>query len=97
MSLLWFRIVCSCSCKCNFWYYNNFTEIVLQNKYCIFERKTDKQRVLVAINASDEPVTCHFDARCGTAIDLITNEKHDFGGGSTLPPYSIQYWDMETV
>ena len=36
------------------------------------------------------PVTVHFDAGCGTAVDLISGNMHDFGGGSELPPYSVQ-------
>ena len=53
------------------------------------------KRVLVAINADENPVTVHFDAGCGTAVDLISGNMHDFGGGSELPPYSVQYWKME--
>lgn len=75
----------------------DFTSIVLTNRQCIFQRRTDKQRVLVAINADSQPYTAHFDAGCGTATDLITGETHDFGGGSELAPYSVSYWDMETV
>ena len=73
----------------------DFRSVVLQNKHCIFERKTDNERVLVAVNADAEPVVCHFDAGCGTAVDLITGEPHDFGGGSELPPYSVRFWKME--
>ena len=73
----------------------SFRSVVLQNSHCIFERKTNSERVLVAINASDEPVICHFDAGCGMAVDLITGKKHDFGGGSELPAESVQYWKME--
>lgn len=72
-----------------------FRSVVLQNKHCIFERKSDNERVLVAINADDTPAICHFDAGCGTAVELITGNKHDFGGGTTLPPYSVQFWKME--
>lgn len=75
----------------------SFKYLILQNKHCIFERKTINERVLVAINADSVPVICHFDAGCGTAVDLISGKKHDFGGGSELPPYSVQYWKMETV
>jgi len=75
--------------------YGSFRSVVLQNKYCIFERATDVERVLVAINASDETVYAHFDAGCGTAVDLITGKMHDFGGGSELPPYTARYWKME--
>ena len=75
--------------------YGDFRSVVLQNKHCIFERKYDDERVLVAINADENPVTVHFDAGCGTAVDLISGNMHDFGGGSELPPYSVQYWKME--
>ena len=75
--------------------YGNFSSIVLTNKQCIFERRTDTERVLVAINADSESYTAHFDAGCGTAVDLITNEPHDFGGGSELLPYSAHFWKME--
>ena len=75
--------------------YGDFRSVVLTNKQCIFERKCDGERVLVAINADAESYTAHFDAGCGTAVDLISGEKHDFGGGSELPPYSAFFWKME--
>lgn len=75
--------------------YGDFSSVLLTNCQCIFERKTDSERVLVAINADDQPFTAHFDAGCGTALDLITGETHDFGGGSELAPYSAAYWKME--
>lgn len=75
--------------------YGDFRSIVLTNRQCIFERKTDSERVLVAINADNVPYTAHFDAGCGTAVDLITGNTHDFGGGSELPPYSAFFWKCE--
>lgn len=75
--------------------YGDFRSILLTNKQCIFERKTNSERVLVAINADAEPFDAHFDAGCGTALELITGEMHDFGGGSTLPGYSAAFWKME--
>lgn len=75
--------------------YGDFRSVVLTNKQCIFERKTDSERVLVAINADSEPYTAHFDAGCGMAEDLISGESHDFGGGSELPPYSAYFWKCE--
>ena len=75
--------------------YGDFRSVLLTNRQCIFERKTDSARVLVAINADDQPFMAHFDAGCGTAVDLITGETHDFGGGSELAPYSSAYWKME--
>lgn len=75
--------------------YGDFRSVVLTNKQCIFERKSEHERVLVAINADSEPYTAHFDAGCGLAWDLITGEKHDFGGGSLLPPYYAAFWKCE--
>lgn len=75
--------------------YGELRSIVLNNKNCIFERKTDTERVLVAINADSSEFIAHFDAGCGRAVDLITGEEHDFGGGSTLPPYSAYFWKCE--
>ncbi|MDE6701808.1 MAG: cyclomaltodextrinase, partial [Acetatifactor sp.] len=75
--------------------YGAFRSVVLTNRQCIFERKTDTERVLVAINADAQDFVAHFDAGCGQAEDLITGELHDFGGGSTLPAYSAFFWKME--
>ncbi len=75
--------------------YGAFRSVVLTNKQCIFERKTETERVLVAINADNEPYMAHFDAGCGQAVDLISGKLHDFGGGSELSPYSAYFWKME--
>ena len=75
--------------------YGDFRSVLLTNKQCIFERKTEGERVLVAINADNEDFYAHFDAGCGRAVDLITGKDHDFGGGSKLPPYSARFWKCE--
>ena len=75
--------------------YGGFYSVLLTNKQCIFERKSEHERVLVAINADSESFMAHFDAHCGRAVDLISGEEHDFGGGSCLPPYSAYYWKCE--
>jgi glycosidase len=75
--------------------YGDFRSVLLTNRQCIFERKTDQERVLVAINAEDAAYHANFDAGCGKAYDLISGQEHDFGGGSELPPYSAYFWKME--
>lgn len=75
--------------------YGDFRSVLLTNRQCIFERKTDQERVLVAINADENSFHAEFDAGCGTAVDLLTGKPHDFGGGSDLPGYSAAYWKME--
>ena len=75
--------------------YGDFKTVVLTNRQCIIERKCDDERVLVCINADENEYVAHFDAGCGTAVDLITGKMHDFGGGSRLPAYSAAFWKME--
>lgn len=75
--------------------YGSIRSVLLTNKQCIFERKTDGERVLVAINADECEFTAHFDAGCGRAVDLLTGKDHDFGGGSIFQPYSAAIWKCE--
>ena len=73
----------------------DYRNVLIQSRQLIFERKCESERVLVAINADANPYVAHFDAGCGRAVELITGAAHDFGGGSELPPYSVQFWKME--
>lgn len=75
--------------------YGAFRSVLLTNRQCIFERKAEGERVLVAVNADAEEFVAHFDAGCGQAVDLLTGQPHDFGGGSRLEPYSLHYWKCE--
>lgn len=75
--------------------YGEYRTVHLNNQQFIFERRSPSERLLTAINMDDKPVTVHFDAGCGTAVDLLSGETHDFGGGSELPPCSSQIWKME--
>ncbi len=75
--------------------YGSFRSVLLTNKQCIFERRSEHERVLIAINADGEDFMAHFDAGCGRAKDLLSGEEHDFGGGSLLPGYSAFFWKME--
>ncbi len=76
--------------------YGDYRQVLLTNRQCIFERKAEGERVLVAINMDEAPFTAHFDAGCGRAIDLIGGEEHDFGGGSELPGFSAYFWKTES-
>ncbi|MCI8812160.1 MAG: maltodextrin glucosidase [Oscillibacter sp.] len=75
--------------------FGDFRDLVLTNRQTVFQRRTENERVLVAVNADSQPYTAHFDAGCGQAVDLLTGKLHDFGGGSQLPPYSVAYWKCE--
>lgn len=75
--------------------YGSYRNILIMPKQLIFERKCDDERVLVAINSDSAPYHADFNAEAGCAVDLITGEKHDFGGGSDLPPYSCAFWKIQ--
>ena len=75
--------------------HGGYRNVLLTNRQLIFERACPEERVLVAINADHQPFHAHFDAGCGQAVDLISGQTHDFGGGSQLPPCSAFFWKME--
>ena len=75
--------------------HGGYRNVLLTNRQLIFERACPEERVLVAINADHHPFHAHFDAGCGQAVDLISGQTHDFGGGSQLPPCSAFFWKME--
>ena len=75
--------------------WGDFQDLVLTNRQTVFQRRSEHERVLVAVNADAAPYTAHFDAGCGRAVDLLTGQPHDFGGGSELPPYSVAFWRCE--
>ncbi len=75
--------------------YGGIRQVVLTNRQCILERKSENERYMIAINIDENEYTAHFDAGCGQAMEMITGKMHDFGGGSVLPGYSVQFWKME--
>ena len=75
--------------------YGTFDSVLMTNKQCIFERRTEEERILVAVNADDQPFVAHFNAGCGLADELLTGTVHDFGGGSELAPLTAYFWKME--
>ncbi|MGN0984723.1 MAG: alpha-amylase family glycosyl hydrolase [Gemmiger sp.] len=75
--------------------HGSYRNILVQPRQLIFERRCGEDRVLVAINAAAETFHAHFDAQAGMAVDLITGQPHDFGGGSEMAPYSCYFWKTE--
>ena len=75
--------------------YGSFRSVLLTNRQCIFERRSEKERILVAINADGVEFTAHFDAGCAGAVDLISGCPQEFGDGILLPPYSAFFWKTE--
>ena len=75
--------------------WGDYREVMVSPEQLLFERKTEDERVFVAINTAAEPYVFHFDAGCGRAVDLITGKDHDFGAGSEVEPYSAHFWKCE--
>lgn len=71
--------------------HGSYRNVVLTNHQLIFERKTDDERMLVAINASDAPFTAHNGELGGTMTDLLTGNEIQMNGQLEIPPYSVQY------
>lgn len=61
------------------------------NHQLVFERAFEGERIIVMINASENEYTAHFNANAGCGTELLSGEHFDFGAGSKLPPYSVQY------
>ena len=86
---------------CNGSYHN----VVITNHQLIFERKTDRERVLVAINASDaefaagshelngtfERIMTYPEVAAKTDADNAETDTVTLNGQLSMPPYSIQY------
>ena len=71
--------------------HGSYRNVVLTNHQLIFERRTDDERMLVAINASDAPFTAHNGELGGTMPDLLTGNEIQMRGQLEMPPYSVQY------
>lgn len=68
-----------------------YENIVITNHQLIFERKTETEKVLVAINASDS-CFCASEGRLqGAYTELITGTSGVLDGRLEMPPYSVQY------
>ena len=68
-----------------------YKNVVIQNHQLVFERCSEKERVIVAINAADYAYTANAGELNGTATDLLTGEEVAMNGRLELKPYSVQY------
>ncbi len=71
--------------------HGNYRNLVIQNHQLIFERATEAERVLVAINASDNSYTAWEGSLNGNFVDLISKEEYHLEGSLSLEPYASLY------
>lgn len=69
----------------------SYRNVVLTNHQLVFERASEKERMMVAINASGETYTARHGDLNGSATDLITGKKLQLEGRLEMAPYSTQY------
>lgn len=65
--------------------YGNYLQLAIQPDILVFQRETEDDRMIVAINSGDSDFTAHFDAKAGMGDDLISGQEVDFGGGLSIP------------
>lgn len=72
-----------------------YRNVVLTNHQLIFERKSGQERILVAINASDqEYLACSHELQ-GEYTDLLSDKTGSMSGQLKMEPYSLQYLKMK--
>ncbi|MDD3403422.1 MAG: alpha-amylase family glycosyl hydrolase [Hespellia sp.] len=72
-----------------------YRNVVLTNKQLVFERRTNTERMLVAINAEEQDFTAHHDELRGEVRELITDDELVLDGSILMPGYSVQYLQMK--
>lgn len=71
--------------------YGDFNSIILTNEQCAFLREWEGERVLVCINASENPFYMNFDLGVASGTDLISGDKIEFNNGFEIKGYSAHY------
>ena len=75
----------------------SYRNVLITNRQLIFERKTDRERVFVAINAENSDFTANHGELQGEVQDLLGGERFHMNGQLTLKPYSVQIlFDWQT-
>ena len=64
--------------------YGDYLQLAIAPDVLVFQRRTNEDRIIFAMNCGDGEFTAHFDAQAGCGIDLITGDSVDFGGGLTI-------------
>ncbi len=74
--------------------YGNFKSGYLQNKICAFERECDTEKVIVAVNISDQEETIHYPYYIKTVKNLMTGEDVSDFQHFSLKPYEFTYFKV---
>ena len=69
----------------------SYRNVVLTNHQLIFERASEKERILIAINASSDHYTAYHGDLNGTVIELLSGNAITLNGQFDMAPYSVNY------
>lgn len=72
----------------------DYRGLLLTNRQFVFQREGGGERILIAINADDQPFDAHFDVHA-QAEDLLTGQRVQLMGGTQLPAYSLAVWQLK--
>ena len=68
-----------------------YRNVVLTNHQLIFERASEKERILVAINAAGDHYTAYHGDLNGTVTELLSGNVITLTGQFDMAPYSVNY------
>lgn len=68
-----------------------YKNVVIQNHQLVFSRSSEKERIIVAVNAAADSYTAWNQELNGKALELLSGEEVSLDGKLELPPYSVQY------
>lgn len=69
----------------------SYRNVVLTNHQLVFERMSDKEKILVAINASGDAFTANHGDLNGHMTELLSDKEICLTGQLEMEPYSIQW------
>ena len=72
--------------------YGGYRNVVIQNKQLLFAREHEGTRMLVAVNAVNEPYTFYGDDLHGCFVDLLDDgARLELEGSFEIEPYGVHY------
>ena len=72
--------------------WGGYRQLAVAPRQLVFERASEHERVIVAVNAAAEEARVWFDAGAASGVDLVSGETATFDGGTTLAPLSCAIW-----
>ncbi|MCF0246445.1 MAG: cyclomaltodextrinase [Ileibacterium sp.] len=72
----------------------DYTQIAINNEYCIYQRAWQNERIWTCINISDQPGTLYVN-EAGKGKDLLSHKEVVFDHQFVIPPQTCMVLEME--